>query len=49
MRETRTRRPEVAPDDLSVLLPDWSRHLRAINRAPSTIEWTTVGMPFSVR
>jgi hypothetical protein len=37
MKQTRTRPPAVAPDDLSVLLPDWSRHLRAINRAPSTI------------
>ena len=25
-------------DDLSVLLPDWRRHLRASNRAPLTIE-----------
>lgn len=28
----------VAFDDLSVLLPDWRRHLRASNRAPLTIE-----------
>lgn len=24
-------------DDLAILLPDWTRHLRAINRAPKTI------------
>jgi site-specific recombinase XerD len=27
----------VALDDLRELLPDWRRHLRAVNRAPSTI------------
>jgi len=37
MQDSRTRRQPVAHDDLTVLLPDWSRHLRAINRAPATI------------
>lgn len=30
--------PDVAVDDLAVLLPDFRRHLRAINRAPATID-----------
>jgi site-specific recombinase XerD len=47
MRSTRTRQPTVAPDDLSTLLPDWSRHLRAMNRAPSTIaSYQAVGAHF---
>lgn len=46
MSTTHTRR-QVAPDDLGVLLPDWSRHLRAMNRAPSTIaSYGSVGTHF---
>ena len=41
------RAPSVAVDDLSALLPDWQRHLRALNRAPSTISsYQTVGRAF---
>lgn len=42
--------PLVAPDldDLETLLPDWSRHLRATNRAPSTISaYVKVGQDFA--
>ncbi len=34
-------------DDLASLLPDWRRHLRAVNRAPATIaSYLTVGAAF---
>jgi site-specific recombinase XerD len=34
-------------DDLSTLLPDWKRHLRAVNRAPATIDsYLNVGSAF---
>jgi site-specific recombinase XerD len=35
-------------DELATLLPDWRRHLRAVNRAPATIaSYLTVGAAFS--
>ena len=47
MRNSGTRQTAVALDDLSTLLPDWSRHLRAMNRAPSTItSYGAVGLHF---
>lgn len=39
-----TRAQLTDPSDLSALLPDWSRHLRAANLSPGTIEsYTGVG------
>ncbi|HEY2878934.1 site-specific integrase, partial [Nocardioides sp.] len=36
--KTPPRARPVAFDDLSILLPDWRRHLRATNKAPLTID-----------
>ncbi|SHN24474.1 Site-specific recombinase XerD [Cryptosporangium aurantiacum] len=44
-----SRASSVAIDDIATLLPDWQRHLRALNRAPSTISsYSTVGRAFVV-
>jgi site-specific recombinase XerD len=43
----KSRAQDVAMDDLATLLPDWQRHLRALNRAPSTLtSYLMVGRAF---